>query len=220
MTSDPRPTRWAGLSEPMTVLTNVLLGGVAFVLGARLCYRAVALGTASVGAIGFGLIAASFAAMLGAAAHGLDPLTDGEQRDRCWRAALTVSGLAGAASIAAAAFFAARGLLRTALLAMAAIKFLVFIVVVTRQPKFRVAAADYGIGLTVLFVAAVSAMLRGNARGMRWIVAGVIVSLVAGVVQARRVTLHRHFNHNDLYHVIQIVALYFFYRGGEQLVDR
>jgi hypothetical protein len=49
---------------------------------------------------------------------------------------------------------------------------------------------------------------------------GVLVSLVAGLVQARRVGLHRHFNHNDLFHVIQMVGLYLYYRGGALLVDR
>ena len=55
---------------------------------------------------------------------------------------------------------------------------------------------------------------------MAWLIAGVLVSLVAGIVQARRLALHRHFNHNDLYHVIQMAALYAFYRGGALLVDR
>ena len=50
--------------------------------------------------------------------------------------------------------------------------------------------------------------------------AACLVSLVGGIVQARRVAPHRHFNHNDLYHVIQMVALYLFYRGGALLVDR
>ena len=53
-----------------------------------------------------------------------------------------------------------------------------------------------------------------------WLVGGVLVSLVAGVVQARRLGVHRHFNHNDVYHVIQVIALFLFYRGGALLVDR
>jgi hypothetical protein len=55
---------------------------------------------------------------------------------------------------------------------------------------------------------------------MGWLIAGVLVSLVAAIVQARRLAPHRHFNHNDLYHVIQMAALYAFYRGGALLVDR
>ncbi len=43
---------------------------------------------------------------------------------------------------------------------------------------------------------------------------------LAALAQASGVALHRHFNHNDLYHVIQMAALYAFYRGGALLVDR
>jgi hypothetical protein len=31
--------------------------------------------------------------------------------------------------------------------------------------------------------------------------------------------LHRHFNHNDLYHVIQVAAMLLFYRGARRLTD-
>jgi hypothetical protein len=31
--------------------------------------------------------------------------------------------------------------------------------------------------------------------------------------------LHQHFNHNDLYHVIQIAAMVLFYIGAKQLRD-
>ncbi len=72
----------------------------------------------------------------------------------------------------------------------------------------------------MLLAAALYAMARWHAAGMGWLVAGVAVSLVAVLVQVRRVALHRHFNHNDLYHVIQMVALYLFFRGGALLVDR
>jgi hypothetical protein len=38
-------------------------------------------------------------------------------------------------------------------------------------------------------------------------------------VQITELAPHRRFNHNDLYHVIQIVALYLFHHGGLVLVD-
>jgi hypothetical protein len=46
-----------------------------------------------------------------------------------------------------------------------------------------------------------------------WMLAGVGVSVAAALAQAGGVALHRHFNHNDLYHVIQIAAMVLFYRG-------
>jgi hypothetical protein len=52
-----------------------------------------------------------------------------------------------------------------------------------------------------------------------WIVAGVALSAAAALVQASGFALHRHFNHNDLYHVIQLAAIVLFYRGARRLTD-
>jgi hypothetical protein len=53
-----------------------------------------------------------------------------------------------------------------------------------------------------------------------WVLAAIAVSAVAGAVQFYRVALHEHFNHNDLYHVIQIVGVVLFFRGGKLLRER
>ena len=47
--------------------------------------------------------------------------------------------------------------------------------------------------------------------------AGVALSVLAGVVQASGFKLHEHFNHNDLYHVIQTVAVLLLYQGAKRL---
>jgi hypothetical protein len=212
--------RWGGVAEPMTVFTDTLLAAVAFVLAARLGLRAAVEGVVASSVLAGGLLATAFAAVLGAVSHGADPRTDADTRKRFWRAALYASGLVGVASIASVAFFAARGPIRTAILVFAGLKLAVYVVSVARRPEFRVAAADYGGALAILLVGAVYAMARWRSAGAPWLIAGVAVSLVAGLVQARRVALHRHFNHNDLFHVIQVAALYLFYRGGVLLVDR
>jgi hypothetical protein len=212
--------RWAGITEPMTVLTNVVLAALAFVLTVRLGYQASAEGLKASGAIAGGLMATALAAVLGAVAHGTDPLVDPGLRQRMWRAALYVSGLIGAATIVSVAFFAARGTARSVILIFAGAKLLWYTVAVTRRPEFRVAAADYGAALAILLGGAAYAAARWSEPGAPWLTGGVLVSLVAGLVQARRVGLHRHFNHNDLFHVIQMVGLYLYYRGGALLVDR
>jgi hypothetical protein len=44
--------------------------------------------------------------------------------------------------------------------------------------------------------------------------------VLAAAVQASGFALHRHFNHNDLYHVVQIAAMVLFYTGARRLRDR
>ena len=62
-------------------------------------------------------------------------------------------------------------------------------------------------------------VLAWRRPGSGWIVAGVAVSIGAAAVQASSIDLHRHFNHNDLYHVIQIGALLLYYGGVRRLRD-
>jgi hypothetical protein len=44
-------------------------------------------------------------------------------------------------------------------------------------------------------------------------IAAVAASVAAAGVQAMKLAPHPQFNHNDLYHVIQIAAMWLFYRG-------
>jgi hypothetical protein len=55
-----------------------------------------------------------------------------------------------------------------------------------------------------------SAAHRDSAR--RCWQTGVFVSLAGVAVQQSSWGLHQHFNHNDIYHLIQMVGLYYFYR--------
>jgi predicted membrane channel-forming protein YqfA (hemolysin III family) len=211
--------KWGGVTEPMTVATDVVLAVLAFLFAARLASRSAAEGAVAAACLAAAMVVTGLAALIGAFAHATDP-AHAALRERLWRGTVYTTGLIGAATVATVAFFAARGSARMALLAFAAIKLVVFMYRVARQPEFRIVAADYGVALAILLVGAVSEMVRREAPGMTWLVAGVLVSLLAGIVQARRLAPHRNFNHNDLYHVIQMVALYAFYRGGLLLVDR
>ena len=49
--------------------------------------------------------------------------------------------------------------------------------------------------------------------------AAAVVSALAAAVQASGFSLHQHFNHNDLYHVIQIAAMALLYKGARRLRD-
>jgi hypothetical protein len=75
---------------------------------------------------------------------------------------------------------------------------------------------DYGLTLVVLAAFHLAAWLRDRAPSAPWILASVAVSILAAAVQASGLTLHRHFNHNDLYHVIQLAALWLLYRGARE----
>ena len=84
------------------------------------------------------------------------------------------------------------------------------------------------IGLTVfsLLVAGVYSALcptttRSEPRkvGHRWLKRGLYISLAGVLIQTSGWSFHEHFNHNDIYHVVQMFGLYCFYRGALFLHD-
>ena len=54
----------------------------------------------------------------------------------------------------------------------------------------------------------------------RWIVAGVVLGVAGLGIQATHFRAHQPFNHNDIFHVIQLVAMFLFFRGARHLIDR
>lgn len=53
----------------------------------------------------------------------------------------------------------------------------------------------------------------------KWLAAGVLVSFIGSGVQQSGFSLHLHFNHNDLFHVIQMLGVFLFYKGAYRLQD-
>lgn len=54
--------------------------------------------------------------------------------------------------------------------------------------------------------------------GRRWLALGYGITIVGVILLVTKVSFHQHFNHNDLYHVVQMAGLYWVYRGGRRLL--
>lgn len=190
------------VSEPMTLATDYLLAGVSAWLGSRL-YRS-RLPSRRWWAAAFGALA--LAAFLGGTWHGFvrDPIL--------WKATLLCAGLASFAMIGATAYATLSGNARTALFWLAGLKLVLYSYWVLRRSDFVFVIADTGIALLVV---AVLHAWKFNGP----ILAGVALSVAGALVQASGFSLHPHFNHNDLYHVIQVAAMFLLYRGAQRLRD-
>jgi hypothetical protein len=94
--------------------------------------------------------------------------------------------------------------------AAVAVKFAAFALVAIVEAQFWVAIASYASSLLLWTAAALA-----HARVWRgWMLAGIGLSVVAAIVQMQGWNLSVQLDHNDLYHLIQAVALYGFYRAG------
>ena len=188
------------MNEPMTVVTDYLLGGIAAWL-ALLLFRS-AQTSRRLWALAFAALAA--AAFLGGTWHGF------LQSNLLWKATTLSAGVASFGMVAGSSYAVFSGQLRAFMLTAALAKLVVYSAWMLSHDAFLYVVIDTGIAFIV-----VAALHLWKWNGP--ILTGVAVSIAGAMVQASGFTLHEHFNHNDLYHVIQIAALVLLYRGAKRL---
>jgi hypothetical protein len=188
------------MNEPMTVVTDYALGSVAAWL-ALVLFRS-AQTSRRLWAVAFAALAA--AAFLGGTWHGF------LQSNLLWKATTLSAGVASFGMVAGSSWAVFSGPLRAFVLTAALAKLVVYSAWMLSHDAFLYVVIDTGIAFIV-----VAALHLWKWNGP--ILAGVAVSIAGALVQASGFRLHEHFNHNDLYHVIQIAALLLLYRGAKRL---
>jgi hypothetical protein len=206
------------ISEPMTLVTDWVLAAVGGVLGWRLYQHSGENRARRCWALAFGALAVS--AFLGGAYHGLAAVMSPAVHDLSWKVTVFAIGVFSFGMMAGSVLATARGPLRTGLLAFAGAQLALYTAWMLTHDEYRYVVLDSAIAMLVLLLLHVwSAAVRRD-EASSWVLAALAVSALAALVQYQRVALHEHFNHNDLYHVIQIAGVVLFYRGGKLLRDR
>lgn len=180
------------MNEPTTVLTDYALAAVCIVLGTKLVRHS------KFWALAF--LSLALAALLGGTWHGF------WRSEILWEATTISVGFASFGMVAGSAFALTENLFRKALFAFALVKLIAYTAWMLSHDAFIWVVADTASALLLVGVLHVW-KLNG------WMLAGVGVSVLAGLAQASGLALHPHFNHNDLYHVMQIAAMFLLYRG-------
>ena len=193
------------INEPATLLTDYLLAALAGVLAWRL-HRTQPTGPAAQW-LARVLALTALSALVGGSYHGFAPNFSPPVAGLWWIVTLLIINLLSAAM--------ALGLLHEILpasrqrpwLGLIGFKFAAFASAATTHPQFVVVIIDYG--LTLLAWAGAALLLRRPWSGR--MLAGIGLSVAAALVQQLGWAPSRQFNHNDMYHVIQALALVFLY---------
>ena len=206
------------ISEPMTLVTDYALGAVSAALGWRLYRNSREDRARRCWALAFGALAVS--ALLGGTHHGFATVISRAAYDLSWKVTVFAIGIYCFGMVAGSVLATARGTARTGLLAFAGMQLAAYTAWMLAHDEYRYVVLNSAIAMLVLLV------LHGRSAAVRrdeasfWVLAAIAVSALAALAQYHRLALHEHFNHNDLYHVIQIAGVALFYRGGKLLRDR
>ncbi|MCK5439839.1 MAG: hypothetical protein KAI97_07830 [Gemmatimonadetes bacterium] len=208
------------ITEPATTITDYVLGGVSLAWG-RIVWRQARIAEVSAGrwwAIGFFAIA--LAALTGGTVHGFRGLLGPGWEAVLWKVSLlAVGGFAFAAVMTAIASGASRRW-RRLLASIVVVALVGYVAWVAGHPEFRYASAASAVGLGWLLVQQTIGWIHNRIPSAPWIATGVVAAAIGAVIQQAGLAPHARFNHNDVFHMIQIGSGYLFYRGGLLFTDR
>ncbi|WP_416669232.1 DUF6962 family protein [Egbenema bharatensis] len=210
------------ITEPMTLLTDYLIAiqaiGFAVLLGQKgrsLRQRSMWLWAATFGFVGL-------AAFLGGTCHGFVTYLGNERVRVMWQIMVYCLGIASYLMLAATVTSVLPRRIQVWVLLGFGVKSVLYLSWAAYwMDNYAYSIANYLSAMAIVLLLQGWAIHQGHhVRAARWIVGGIIVSGLAVAVQSTGMAIGQHFNHNDIYHVIQMVGLYLFYRGANQLKDR
>jgi hypothetical protein len=198
------------LHEPATFVTDLLLAALGTWLALRLRSTSPASPARNWWIAAISLMATS--ALAGGFYHGFSPEVPAAVEAWWWRNVLwIICGLGFAMGMSLLREFNPAANRAWCLLLVA--KLAISCALVAVSPEFIVAMADYGSAMLAWTL--VSLLSRRPWRAA--MLAGMGLSFLAALVQQMQWGLTARFNHNDLFHVVQAMALFAFYRAGRCL---
>jgi hypothetical protein len=197
--------------EPMTVLTDVLLAAAAVYGGVKI-YGASATPVHLYFSLSFFLIA--LGTLTGATIHAIRHTSFVSWVPFLWRITGIAVGTSVTAMLAATFYHILPAdyadLLQWTVVGLS----IIYAAYIWRDYRFQNVIVFYSIFMAFILGAMGLSYVSTGSPGAKLIVIGILISFGAAAVQRSGFNLVRHFNHNDIYHVIQLIGLYFFYKGA------
>lgn len=208
------------ITEPTTMITDYALAALVIFFASRLFRHGRREDQTAPQLWAGAFFLTGVGAMLGGTSHGFALYLSDGAKAFVWKATVYSIGVASFCLLAGAFAAGVRQPLRGWLVRAAALKLLVYATWMAWHDEFRYVVYDYIPSMLIVLGFAAWAAYRRPEEGARWILGGILVSFIAAGIQVSGFKLHEQFNHNDLYHVLQMAAFFLFYRGGLLLRDR
>jgi hypothetical protein len=205
------------LHEPSTFWTDLAFGGWSGALWLQLLGNRAAERARGAGWWRHALAAAAVAALLGAFSHGFGPELPEALDWSLWRLTLLAVAASGFCLMQAAALTAVGGVPLRAARTVSAIVTVALALWAIESGEFVTVICVYGVGLLCVLAAAIARRRDLPAAHLRSVAAGVVMSVVAAVIQQGRLGLWSFLNYNDVYHIVQAVAVGCLWLGARRL---
>ncbi len=202
------------IAGPTTTITDYILAAENVVLAILLIRNGWSTGQTSVKLWGFSFFALAVAAVAGGTYHGFIHSMGPLQSQAVWKITLYSIGVTTFLMLSAVFLVALPHPWRNIFVGLAVLQWIVYSIWMTTHDDFKYVIYSYAPAMLIILATGVAGYYTGSVQGGLWLAGAVLVSFAGALVQQSGLSLHRNFNYNDIYHVIQMIAMLLFYRGG------
>ncbi len=202
------------IAEPTTTITDYVLGILTAYWGIRLLQQQI---PATV-FWGIGFISLSIASFLGGTAHGFRPVLSKTAHAIIWRTTLATIGITSASMVIGLTIARMTGTLQTTIIVVTSSLLLGYLILISFKNEFIYAVIGYTPSIFFVLIVEIITLLANNPTydkiSAKWNLTAVVLSIISTTIQAKKIGISKNFNHNDLFHVVQMAGMYCFYRAG------
>jgi hypothetical protein len=205
------------ITEPSTLATDYALAALSAWLGLRLRRHARQTHQRAIDLWALAFAATAIGSFAGGTYHGFVTALPPLAAAVTWKIATIAVGVGACLLLSAVVVSSLRGRTRRPLLIMVWAQLAAYAAWMLGHDDFVYVIIEYGSAMiAILFL---QLFLSRSNVARRWIVAGIGATLAAAAVQQSGFDVHRHLNHNDLQHLIQMFGIWLLYQGGMRLID-
>lgn len=201
------------ITEPTTLITDYILAGLALYFGMCQWRLASAFRQKSIRLWSIAFFSLAIGAFVGGTSHGFKLYLSDFANQAIWKTTVYAIGVTSFCLFSGTVVATFSAAVQRWLLALAAIKLATYAVWMVSHDAFLYVVLDYAPAMLAVVGLQIYAYQKHQAASAPWLIAGIIISFVAAGVQVSGFSVHEHINHNDIYHIIQMAALYFLHRG-------
>ncbi len=84
------------------------------------------------------------------------------------------------------------------------------------EVKFSDVIINYGTTMVIGLLYFAARYIENKDNDIQYLITAIVFGFVAAGIQQKGFSIHKHFNHNDIYHIIQMFGFYYFYLAAKE----
>ena len=159
----------------------------------------------------------AIATILGGTYHGFQLYFKEATKIILWKAVVYSLSISSFFMILGTVVSAVPSWLHKLFLIIISFKSILYIHLTAHKNNFYYVIVDYLSAMSRILILQIYIFYRYQKPSALWIIMGIIISFIAAGVQQSGWIFANNFNHNDLSHIISLIAFYLLYRGSRLL---